>query len=112
MATLRLLQLSTHRRHRVDRQRLGNRSGKRSVMVVLRQRGGQTLAKTLLRGAQDVDLACKKIARGSIVSADESRHWDLLDFYFNMQRINHSTHTTATALIPISPKAISRGCVA
>lgn len=78
------------REQRIDRRRLGNRSGKRRVVVVLRQRGGRTLTRTFLREALGVDFARERIAPGSVVSADEIAHWDLLDPDFDMQRINHS----------------------
>lgn len=78
------------REQRIDRRRLGNRSGKRRVVVVLRQRGGRTLTRTFLREAQGVDFAQERIEPGSVVSADEVAHWDLLDPGFEMRRINHS----------------------
>ena len=78
------------REQRIDRRRLGNRSGKRRVVVVLRQRGGRTLTRTFLREAQGVDFARERIEPGSVVSADEIAHWDLLDPDFDMRRINHS----------------------
>lgn len=78
------------REQRIDRRRLGNRSGKRRVVVVLRQHGGRTLTRTFLREAQGVDFARERIEPGSIVSADETSHWDLLDPDFDMRRINHS----------------------
>jgi transposase-like protein len=78
------------REQRIDRRRLANRSGKRRVVVVLRQRGGRTLTRTFLREAQGVDFARERIEPGSVVSADEIAHWDLLDPDFDMRRINHS----------------------
>lgn len=78
------------REDRVDRRRLANRSGKRRVVVVLRQRSGRTLTRTFVREAQGVEFARERIARGASVSADEVTHWDLLETEFDMQRINHS----------------------
>jgi transposase-like protein len=75
---------------RVDRRRRVNRSGKRRVVVVLRQRGGRTVTRTFLREAQGVELARERIAPDTVVSADEVAHRDLLETDFNMQRINHS----------------------
>lgn len=75
---------------RIDRRRLGNRSGKRRVVVVLCQRGGRTVTRTFLREALGVDFARERIAPGSVISADEVAHWDLLDPNFEMRRINHS----------------------
>lgn len=78
------------REKRVDRRRLANRSGKRRVVVVLRQRGGRTLTRTFLREAQGVGFARDLIAPGATVSADAIAHWDLLEPDFDMRRINHS----------------------
>ncbi|WP_373486488.1 IS1595 family transposase [Blastomonas sp.] len=78
------------REDRVDRRRLGNRSGKRRVVVVLRQRAGRTVTRTFLREAQGVDFARERVAPGSLIAADETAHWDLLEPDFDMQRINHS----------------------
>ena len=75
---------------RVDRRRRVNRSGKRRVVVVLRQRGGRTVTRTFLREAQGVEFARERIAPDTVVSADEVAHWDLLETDFDMQRINHS----------------------
>jgi transposase-like protein len=75
---------------RVDRRLAGNRSGKRRVVVVLRQRGGRTLTRSFLREAGGVDFARERVAPGSAISADEIAHWDLLEPDFDMQRINHS----------------------
>lgn len=81
---------ANRRDKRVDRRLLGNRSGKRRVVVVLRQRGGRTMTRTFLREAQGVDFARERIAPGSVVSADEVVHWDVLEPDFEMKRINHS----------------------
>lgn len=78
------------REDRVDRRLLGNRSGKRRVVVVLRQRGGRTLTRAFLREAEGVGFAKARIAPGAIVSADEVAHWDLLAPSFEALRINHS----------------------
>ena len=78
------------REERVDRRLAGNRSGKRRVVVVLRQRGGRTLTRPFLREAEGVDFARERVAPGSVISADEIAHWDLLEPDFDMQRINHS----------------------
>lgn len=78
------------REDRVDRRLLQHRSGKRRVVVVLRQRGGRTLTRTFIREAEGVAFARARIAPGSVVSADEVSHWDLLETSFAMRRINHS----------------------
>ncbi|ATQ58108.1 IS1595 family transposase (plasmid) [Paracoccus yeei] len=78
------------REERVDRRLLGNRSGKRRVVVVLRRRGGRTVTRTFLREAQGVDFVREQTTSGTVVSADEGTHRELLEPDFDMQRINHS----------------------
>lgn len=78
------------REDRVDRRLLGNRSGRRRIVVALRQRGGRTLTRTFIREAEGVDFAKQRVAPGSIVSADEGPHWDLLEPSFEMHRITHA----------------------
>ena len=81
---------SNARKDRVDRRLLKNRSGKRRVVVVLRQRGGRTLTRSFLREAEGVDFANARVEPGSILSADEVAHWDLLTAGFDLKRVNHS----------------------
>ena len=75
---------------RVDRRLLENRTGKRRVVIALRERGGRTLTRAFLREAEGVDFARERIEPGAIVAADEVSHWDLLTPIFATQRINHS----------------------
>jgi len=81
---------ANQRKDRIDRRLLRNRSGKRRVVVVLRQRRGRTMARSFLREAQGVELARERVTPGSSISADEGPYWDLLDPVFEMHRINHS----------------------
>lgn len=78
------------REERADRRLLANRSGKRRIVVALRQRGGRTLTRAFLREAEGVDFAQTRIAPGAVVSADEGPHWDLLEPAFDMRRIAHA----------------------
>jgi len=78
------------RRDRVDRRRVQNRNGKRSVVVVLRQRGGRTPTRAFLREAEGVPFAQERIEPGSGLSAGEVAHWDLLTGTFDLKRVNHS----------------------
>jgi transposase-like protein len=75
---------------RVDRRLLRNRSGKRRIVVALRQRGGRTLTRTFLREAEGVGFARERVAPGSALATDEVAHWDLLEPTFDVRRINHS----------------------
>jgi transposase-like protein len=75
---------------RVDRRLLRNRTGKRRVVVVLRERSGRTLTRAFLREAEGVNFAKNRIEPGSVVTTDEAAHWDLLAPAFDTHRINHS----------------------
>ena len=78
------------RKDRIDRRLLKNRSGKRRVVVALRQRGGRTLTRAFLREAEGVLFARERIEPRSALSADEVAHWDLLGDRFDRKRVNHS----------------------
>ena len=74
---------------RVDRRRTENRSGKRRVVVAMRERGGRTLAHVFASEEAAVPAIRQGIARGTVVHADESPAWNPLHAWFAMQRINH-----------------------
>lgn len=78
------------REARVDRRLLANCSGRRRIVVALRQRGGRTLTRAFLREVEGVGFATERIAPGSVLAADEVAHWDLLEPSFDVRRINHS----------------------
>jgi ISXO2-like transposase domain len=78
------------REERLDRRLLTNRSGKRRVVVALRQRGGRILTRTFIREAEAIEFVQRRITPGTIVSADEGPHWDLLELSFEMRRITHA----------------------
>ena len=78
------------RSDRVDRRILQNRSGKRHVVVVLRQRGGRTMTRSYLKEAHGVDVVKERIAPGAATSADEAAHWDVGEPDFDMRRITHA----------------------
>jgi transposase-like protein len=74
---------------RVDRRRAENRSGKRRVVVVMRERCGRTLAQVFGGEEAAVPAIRQRIAHGTMVHADESPAWNPLHARFAMQRINH-----------------------
>jgi transposase-like protein len=74
---------------RIDRRLAGNQSGKRRVVVTMRERGGRTLAQVFLAEADAVAAIRLRIAKGTTVHADESPAWNTLHASFAMQRINH-----------------------
>ena len=89
---------ANHKKNRRDRRFRGNMSGKRQVMVVMREVGGRTTLKVYGKEGDSVSDITKMVARGSTVHADEASHWDLLHGRFDVARINHKeSYSTAQA---------------
>ena len=74
---------------RLDRRLVENQSGKRQVVVVMRERGGRTLPFVFPAEDAARETVRRRIAEGSLVHADESPAWDKLHARFAMKRINH-----------------------
>lgn len=74
---------------RVDRRRVQNQTGKRQVVVVMRERGGRTLPFVVKSEAEGVPTIAARVAPGSIIHADEAAHWDKLHGMYLTKRINH-----------------------
>lgn len=75
---------------RKDRRKKVNQSGKRQVVIAMREREGRTLTYVTKTEAEGVSLVVANVAHGSIVHADEGSHWDKLAAYFPIKRINHN----------------------
>jgi ISXO2-like transposase domain len=74
---------------RIDRRLAENQSGKRQVVVTMRERGGRTLAQVFPAEADAVAAIRQRVAKGTTVHADESPAWNPLHARFAMLRINH-----------------------
>jgi len=74
---------------RVDRRLAENQSNKRQVVVVMRERDGRTLVQVVPAEAAAVPVIRQRIAKGTVLHADESPAWNQLHAGFAMQRINH-----------------------
>ncbi len=77
------------REDRIDRRRARHQTGTRRVVVAIRARKGRTLTFVTPTEADGVDLVARNVLPGSIIFADEARHWDHLSRGFAMGRINH-----------------------
>ena len=75
---------------RVDRRRSEHQTGKRRVVIVVRQRKGRTLTFVRKTEAEGVPIISERVGRLSRLFADEGSHWDLLHAGFDTYRINHS----------------------
>lgn len=80
---------SNHVENRIDRRLAKHQTGKRQVVVVARERDGNTLTQVFKTEAQSVHAVASRIAAGSTVYADEAGHWDALHAKFLTKRINH-----------------------
>src|SRR5664279_750005 len=74
---------------RVDRRLAENQSDKRQVVVVMRERDGRTLVQVVPAEEAAVPVIRQRIAKGTVLHADESPAWNKLHAGFAMQRINH-----------------------
>ena len=75
---------------RKDRRLKENQTGKRRVVVVMRQRGGRTLPFVFRSEDQSVPTIRARVASGTTVYADEASGWDELHATYETKRINHS----------------------
>tara|TARA_E500000318_G_C3565302_1_gene215387 strand:- start:1023 stop:1988 length:966 start_codon:yes stop_codon:yes gene_type:complete len=75
---------------RKDRRFKQNQSGKRRVVVVMRQRGGRTLPFVFPTEAASLNTIRERVEPGSVIHADEAASWDGLHGYYEARRVNHS----------------------
>ena len=75
---------------RKDRRLEVNQSGKRRVVVVMREREGRTVPFVFRSEDQAVPTIRQRVQSGTTVYADEATSWDDLHFAYDMKRINHS----------------------
>jgi transposase-like protein len=76
--------------NRVDRRLAQHQTGKRKVVVVMRERNGKTLPFVSPSEDAAVPTIKERVAEGSTVYADEASHWDQLHARYLTKRINHS----------------------
>lgn len=81
---------ANEKENRVDRRRSEHQTGKRRVVVVLRERRGRTLPFVAKREDEGVALTNENVSRMATISADEASHWDMLHAGWSVDRINHS----------------------
>jgi ISXO2-like transposase domain len=75
--------------HRQDRRFGENQSGKRKAVVVIRERNGNSLPAVFRSEGAALSFIKARIAKGTIVNADEAGAWNDLHSRFEMKRINH-----------------------
>lgn len=75
---------------RKDRRLKENQTGKRRVVVVMRERRGRTLPFVFRSEDQAVPTIRERVATGTTIYADEAPSWDDLHAAYDTRRINHS----------------------
>jgi hypothetical protein len=67
---------------RADRRFSENQSGKRKAVIVIRERNGATVPAVFRSEKQALSFIQKRIAKGTVVNADESANWNDLHAKF------------------------------
>ena len=81
------------KKHRRDRRKLANQSGKRQAITVLRQRGGRSRA--FVKTEKETAALMRDLVEiGTILIFDESKAFDGLDAFFDVRRVNHDGNDT------------------
>jgi transposase-like protein len=77
------------RENRRDRRLAGNQSGKRRVVVVVREREGRTLPAVFRSESEALAFIANRVAKGTTLMADEATSWNGLQARYAMERIDH-----------------------
>lgn len=77
------------REDRKDRRLRRHQSGKRKFVVIVRERGGETLPAVFRHEAQALSWIKRSVAKDTVLHADEAPAWNDLHARFEMKRINH-----------------------
>jgi transposase-like protein len=80
---------SNLRENRRDRRLARNQTGKRQVVVIVRERNGNSVPAVFKSEAAALSFITHRVAKGTVVNADEASSWDGLHQRFEMRRINH-----------------------
>jgi transposase-like protein len=80
---------ANHRENRRDRRLRQNQSGKRKVVVVIRERNGKTLPGVFRTEADALSFIRRSVPRDTEMYADEAGSWNELHARYTLHRINH-----------------------
>ena len=78
-----------HKENRRDRRLTRNQNGKRSCVVVIRQRGGMMMPSAFPTEGSALAYVRNHVAAGTEVHADEASGWNDLHGHYVVKRINH-----------------------
>ena len=80
---------ANRREDRKDRRLWQNKSGKRQCVVIVRERNGASLPAVFKSEVQALNFIKQRVAKGTVINADESNAWNDLHSRYEMKRINH-----------------------
>jgi 3-mercaptopyruvate sulfurtransferase SseA len=72
-----------------DRRFLANHK-RRAVVIIIRERNGNSVPAVFGAESQALSFVRARIAKGTIVNADDSANWNALHARFEMRRIDHA----------------------
>ena len=72
-----------------DRRFARNQNGKRKVVVIVRERGGNSVPAVFNTESQAASFIRARVAKGTVLHADEAGSWDNLHERFEVKRVNH-----------------------
>lgn len=81
---------ANERKDRKDRRLTEHQTGKRKVVVIMRERNGRSLPHICRSEKDAVPIIRERVAAGSTIVADESTAYDPLHARYETQRVNHS----------------------
>jgi transposase-like protein len=79
-----------YKENRRDRRFAENQSGKRKVVVAMRERSGNTSTQVFTTENESIETIRATVTPGSTIHADEAASWDQLHALYDVKRINHS----------------------
>ena len=80
---------ANHKENRVDRRLAENQTGKRQVVVIMRERRGLTLPFVFRNEGDAIATIGARVKPTATIFADEARGWDALHDRFLTKRVNH-----------------------
>jgi ISXO2-like transposase domain len=69
---------ANRRENRRDRRFTENQSGERKVVVVIRERDGNSLPAVFKSEGQALSFIRSRVAKGTLLNADDATHWNEL----------------------------------
>ena len=80
---------ANRRENRRDRRLRQYQSGKRKVVVVIRERNGRTLPGVFHSEVEALSFIRRQVPRGTELYADEAAGWNALHARYTLHRVNH-----------------------